>query len=50
MLTGVWTHGDFCYFNSKTGGVIMLGRRSALIVYYNSITVVFMTTVIWLCL
>ena len=39
MLTGVWTHGDFCYFNSKTGGVIMLGRRSALIVYYNSITV-----------
>ncbi|KAL8569148.1 hypothetical protein ACOMHN_020275 [Nucella lapillus] len=23
---GVWTHGDFCYFNSKTGGIVMLGR------------------------
>ena len=24
---GVWCHGDFCIINSKTGGVIMLGRR-----------------------
>ncbi|KAK7087117.1 acetoacetyl-CoA synthetase-like [Littorina saxatilis] len=23
---GVWTHGDFCCINSKTGGIVMLGR------------------------
>lgn len=22
----VWTHGDFCYINSTTGGIVMLGR------------------------
>ncbi|KAK6016918.1 hypothetical protein OSTOST_17594 [Ostertagia ostertagi] len=26
---GVWAHGDFCQINSKTGGVIMLGRSDA---------------------
>lgn len=23
---GIWCHGDFCVINSKTGGIIMLGR------------------------
>lgn len=27
---GVWAHGDYCKINPKTGGVVMLGRRSAL--------------------
>ncbi|KAI9197150.1 uncharacterized protein BJ171DRAFT_241045 [Polychytrium aggregatum] len=26
VFEGVWHHGDFVYINSKTGGVIMLGR------------------------
>jgi acetoacetyl-CoA synthetase len=26
---GVWAHGDFCMIDSKTGGVIMLGRSDA---------------------
>jgi len=26
---GVWAHGDYCKINPKTGGVVMLGRRSA---------------------
>ena len=26
-LLGVWAHGDYCAINSKTGGVVMLGRR-----------------------
>lgn len=23
---GVWAHGDYCRFNSRTGGIVMLGR------------------------
>ena len=26
-FSGVWTHGDFCAVNPKTGGIVMLGRR-----------------------
>ena len=26
---GVWHHGDYVQINSKTGGVVMLGRRYA---------------------
>ena len=25
--TGVWAHSDFCVISSRTGGVVMLGRR-----------------------
>ncbi|XP_065831131.1 acetoacetyl-CoA synthetase-like isoform X2 [Oscarella lobularis] len=25
-FSGVWTHGDFCAVNPKTGGIVMLGR------------------------
>lgn len=27
---GVWAHGDYCKINPKTGGIVMLGRRSAI--------------------
>ena len=27
IVTGVWTHGDFCSISSSTGGIVMLGRR-----------------------
>ncbi|XP_039258965.2 acetoacetyl-CoA synthetase-like [Styela clava] len=26
---GVWSHGDYCIFNSKTNGIVMLGRSDA---------------------
>ncbi|XP_077995302.1 acetoacetyl-CoA synthetase-like [Glandiceps talaboti] len=26
QFKGVWSHGDYCIINSKTGGVVMLGR------------------------
>lgn len=28
FVTGVWAHGDYCKINPKTGGIVMLGRRS----------------------
>eukprot|EP00123_Amoebidium_parasiticum_P001465 comp12567_c0_seq1/m.7565 comp12567_c0_seq1/g.7565 ORF comp12567_c0_seq1/g.7565 comp12567_c0_seq1/m.7565 type:complete len:678 (-) comp12567_c0_seq1:825-2858(-) len=28
---GVWAHGDFCQINSKTGGVLMLGRSDGVL-------------------
>uniref|UniRef100_A0AAQ5Z4Q2 Acetoacetyl-CoA synthetase n=1 Tax=Amphiprion ocellaris TaxID=80972 RepID=A0AAQ5Z4Q2_AMPOC len=27
---GFWAHGDYCKINPKTGGIVMLGRRSAI--------------------
>lgn len=27
---GVWAHGDYCKINPKTGGIVMLGRRSGI--------------------
>ena len=27
ILVGVWAHGDFCKISSRTGGIVMLGRR-----------------------
>lgn len=26
----MWAHGDYCKINPKTGGIVMLGRRSAI--------------------
>ncbi|XP_074258136.1 acetoacetyl-CoA synthetase isoform X3 [Saimiri boliviensis] len=25
-ISGIWTHGDYCRINPKTGGIVMLGR------------------------
>lgn len=29
VYNGVWAHGDFCRVNSRTGGIVMLGRSDA---------------------
>jgi len=31
---GMWAHGDYCKINPKTGGIVMLGRRSAVNLSY----------------